>query len=91
MGDSFKVHSKEVIDIILLAVHLQDLENILFVYQESLSEVLSNSRLNLVVNQNLLEESVCVFPVTLGLEVNRLLLEQCDLQLGWYLGERDSD
>lgn len=68
VGDTVEVDSQQVLVIVLLAVHFQNLVDLIFIYQESFSEVLCNSGVNLVVNQYFFVVGVGVLPVALRLE-----------------------
>ena len=58
-----EVHLEEMKHIVLFTVHLEDQENFLWRHKESFTVVLSDSLLNLVVDENLLKEGLVVLSV----------------------------
>ena len=65
MGDFIEVDFQEMAHIVVLTVHLKDEVDLFCGGKEALPIVHSDTRLNGVVDQDLLVESLCVLPIIL--------------------------
>lgn len=77
----FKIQSEEIVDIIILSVHIQDEVDVFCTDQKSFSVILSHSRFHRKVNEDFFKESLVVLSISLRLESEWFFIEICDLQL----------
>lgn len=94
MADVVLFHLRELVVVVLLAVHLEDDVDVLWRDQEPLAVVLGNTGLNVVVDDDLLIVGLVVLSVTLALEDGfslELVAELVDVDLGRILVEGRPD
>jgi hypothetical protein len=90
LGDVVSVNLQEVIDVVVLAIHHENEVDALQGSEEPLSVVLRDPLLHMIVDQNLLVESLIVLSVALRLDAEGLLEEVVQIDLGRLLLEGES-
>lgn len=73
--------------VVFLAVHLEDNVDVLSCHKESLSVVLNNSSLNIIIDNNFLIVSLVIFSVGWGFHWECLIIEQSQVDLGGVFGK----